>query len=217
MFSRVLTAEHPLIFLLKVSQWFATADDPAAVDPDQCELKCMLVDLAGSERFGFRAAGYAMSRLAGCAAVRDAFDENHEQGGSEFPTWLRYLDEAQVTGCWCGYNKDDLDDVLGVGIRFADGRQGTLVTLTEGDAGGFINAYLSLLPYAETAVTWVDHNPATAGLSKISNASAVATLRQAVQSSDPIDPDGIDGHADWNLGRAVIEWVIGLLAQPAVI
>lgn len=214
MFSKVLTDEHPLIFLLKVGQWFARSDGTGH-DPAEREIEPLVVALARSEYFGFRAAGYAMSRLVGRARVRDAFDQDHEQGSAEFPIWLRYLDEADITGCWCGYNEDDLDDVLGVGIRFADGQEGTLVTITEGETGGFVDARLSLVPYAETALSWVDHNPSTAGLSKISDGSAAVTLRQAVRCSDPVDPDGISGRADWVLGWAVIEWVIDVLAQPA--
>lgn len=214
MFSKTLADEHPLIFLLKVSQWFATSD-ATSHDPEQREIEPLVVALARSEYFGIRAAGYAMSRLVGRARVRDAFDEDHEQGSAEFPIWLRDLDKADVTGCWCGYNEDDLDDVLGVGIRFADGQEGTLVTITEGETGGFVDAWLSLVPYAETALSWVDHNRATAGLSKISDGSAAATLRLAVRCSDPDDPGGISGRADWALGRAVIEWVINLLAEPA--
>lgn len=211
-FAKTVSDKHPLIFLLKVSQWFATSDH-ADRGSEQPGIGPLTVVLAGSEYFGFRAAGYAMSRLVGCADVRDAFDELHDEGGTEFPNWLRYLDKAVVTGCWCGYNEDDLDDVLGVGIRFADGQEGTLVTITEGQSGVFVDARLSLLPYAETAVSWIDHNPATAGLSKISDGSAAATLRHAVQYSDPADPDGIAGRADWVLGRAVIEWVISVMAK----
>lgn len=213
-FAEVLTDNHPLIFLLKVSQLYAALDG-LGDDPNQVELQELLVDAASSEHFGLRAAAYAMSRLVGRAEARQAFDDNHAQGAAEFPSWLRNLDGAEVSGCWCGYNEDDLDDVLGVGIRFADDQEGTLVTVTEGQTGRFVDARLSLVPYAETALSWIRHNPSTAGLSKISDASAAATLRQAMQCSDPVDPDGISGRADWVLGRVVIEWVIGIVARPA--
>jgi hypothetical protein len=204
-----------MMFLLKVSQWFA-AYGVEVRETEQFQIGRLLTDFAGSALHGLRAAGFAMSRMVGNYSVREAFDEEHEEGAAELPYWLRYLDDAEITGCWCGYNEDDLDDVLGVGIRFADGREGTLVTITGGEDGGFRNALLSFVSYAETGVSWVSNNPATAGLSKISSASAAATLRQAVANSDPTDLDGISGHADWVLGWAVIEWVTSLLAEAAI-
>ncbi|GAB3919399.1 hypothetical protein GCM10011575_30330 [Microlunatus endophyticus] len=216
MYSELLSDEHPMMFLLKVSQWFAACGVVRANDPDQPPIQDLLADFAASGLYGLRAAGYTMSRMVGNYAVSMAFDEDHEEGGVEFPYWLRYLDDAEITGCWCSYNEDDLDDVLGVGIRFADHREGTLVTITRGESVRFINAFLSFVPYAETGVNWVSSNPVTAGLSKISNASARATLKQAVANSNPIDPEGISGHADWALGWAVIQWTISLLAEAAI-
>ena len=210
LFSQVLT-DHPLIFLLRVSQLYAALDE-FADDPTHLELHDLPVGAERSEHIGIRAATFAMSRLVGRRSVRQAFNEDHLGGRADFPTWLRFLEQSEITGCWCGYNEDDLDDVLGVGIRFADGQEGTLVTVTEGQTGSFVDARLSLVPYAETALSWIRHNPATVGLSKINEASAAATLRQAVRCSDPVDSEGISERADWVLGRLVIEWVISLLA-----
>jgi len=203
MFADVLSKEHPLIFLLNVSQWFAPPDTSDCDDPDGFALETLEV-LAGSKLAGLRAADYAITEMVA---------DSHEDGGPELPSWLRYLDKVEIAGCWCGYHEDDLDHVVGVGVRFADGQEGTLVTITDGVNGHFIDAFLSRISYARTALNWIDRNPSMTGLSKINNASAATTLRQALENSDPVDPDGIEGQADWVLGSVVISWVIGLLTK----
>lgn len=209
-----MAKEHPLLFLLEVSQTYALYDRRTPDDPARIDLTDRLAVLAQCELAGFRAVGYAMSRIVGLDHERKSFDEAYSTGPSELPEWLRELDAAEIAGCWRGYRDDEADTVVGIGIRFAEGQEGTLVTKICGDTDEIADVYLSFDPYAETALTWVSRDPTATGLSEITRRSAHAALTRAIENSDPSSPDEPDGRADWAYGRAIIEWAASMLIAP---
>lgn len=208
--SEALTNEHPLIFLLKVSQTCSMLDGRTVEDSERIDLSDMLASIATSDLAGFRALGYGLSRMVGRDHERAAFDAAYSRSATEFPEWLRELDRSEIAGCWRGYH-DDLGDVVGVGVRFADDQEGTLVIVTCGDSDEIMTSYLSLCPYAEVALNWATNDPAATGLTKITYAAAHAALTRAIRSSDPTDPDEQYGRAEWVLGRAIMEWIASML------
>lgn len=211
--SESLANEHPLLFLLLVSQLYPCFDRPTPDDPARIDLAAGLSALAQCDLAGFRAAGYALSRMVSLDHERASFDEVYSQGPSELPEWLRELDSAEIAGCWRGYRDDEADTVVGIGIRFAGGREGTLVVITCDDTGEILDAYVSFDPYAETALTWATHDSTATGLSKISGRSARMELAQAMENTDPRSHEAPDGRADWVYGRAIMEWAASMLVH----
>lgn len=211
--SESMAKEHPLLFLLDVSQMYALCDRRTHDDPARIDLADRLVVLAQWELAGLRAVGYAMSRMMGLDHERKSFDEAYSRGPSELPEWLRELDATEIAGCWRGYRDDEADTVVGIGIRFADGQEGTLVVIICGDTDEIADVYLSFDSYAETALTWATSDPTATGLSKITGRSAQTTLTQAIENLDPSSPDEPDGRADWAYGRATMEWAVAMLVR----
>lgn len=213
--SESMAREHPLLFLLEVSQTYALYDRRTPDDPARIDLTDRLAVLAQCELAGFRAAGYAMSRMVGLDHGRKSFDEAYSTGPSELPKWLRELDAAEIAGCWRGYRDDEADTVVGIGIRFADGQEGTLVINICADTDEIVEVYLSFDPYAETALTWVSRDPTATGLSEITRRSAHTALTRAMANSEPSSSAPPDGRADWAHGRAIMEWAASvLIARP---